>query len=242
MGDTVRRPWRRTSAATRALLLHLEEVGFDGAPRHLGTDDRGREVLSYVVGQAVTRPYPGWALDEAALRSVADLLRSFHEAVAGFDPSPHRWPGPVPDRFRTSLVTHNDPNLDNVVFRDGRAVALIDFDLAAPGSRVWEVAAAARLWAPLRLDGDVDDARRGAQLQRLVRFVTAYGLDSDERARLPEAVLANHDWLYGIVADEAAHGHQAFSQYWREGGAARSRRTRQWYVRDLELLRDAVAG
>lgn len=231
---------RRTSAATRALLQHLERVGFAGAPRHLGTDAQGREVLSYVVGHAVTHPYPDWALDEAALLSVADLLRSFHEAVDGFDASGHRWPGPVPPPFRTSLVTHNDPNLDNVVFRDGRAVALIDFDLAAPGSRVWEVAGASRLWVPLRLDGDVDDVRVGQQLERLSAFVDAYGLDADERAALPEAVLANHDWLYGIVAGEAAQGHEAFAQYWREGAADRSRRTREWYVRDLEVLRAAV--
>ncbi len=232
---------RPTSAATRELLQHLERAGFRGAPRYLGTDSQGREVLSYVVGHAVTPPYPAWALDEAALASVADLLRSFHEAVADFDASPHRWPGPVPERFRTSLVTHNDPNLDNVVFREGRAVALIDFDLAAPGSRVWEVAAAARLWVPLRLDRDVNDPRGGQQLSRLAAFVDAYGLDPAERAELPEAVLANHDWLYGIVAGEAGQGHEAFAQYWREGADERSARTRDWYVRDLEALRAAVA-
>ena len=240
VGDTVRRPMRRTSAATRELLQHLERVGFRGAPRYLGSDSQGREVLSYVVGHAVTQPYPPWALDEAALASVADLLRSFHEAVGDFDASPHSWPGPVPERFRTSLVTHNDPNLDNVVFREGRAVALIDFDLAAPGSRVWEVAAAARLWAPLRLDRDVHDVREGRQLSRLTAFVNAYGLDAAERAELPEAVLANHDWLYGLVVSEAGQGHEAFAQYWREGAAERSSRTRDWYVRDLETLRAAV--
>ena len=48
VGDTVRRPWRPTSPATHALLDHLERVGFDGAPRFLGVDDRGREILSYI--------------------------------------------------------------------------------------------------------------------------------------------------------------------------------------------------
>ena len=68
--DTVRRPLRPTSAATHALLRHLEEVGFDGAPRVLGVDDAGREVLSYIPGQAVTAPAPDWGLTDAALRSV----------------------------------------------------------------------------------------------------------------------------------------------------------------------------
>ena len=106
-------------------------------------------MLSYIPGTAVVEPYPDWALTDEALVSVAELLRAYHDAASTFDPSPYSW-APSPLRFRGSLVTHNDMNLDNVVFRDGRAAALIDFDLASPGSRAWDVACAARLWAPLR--------------------------------------------------------------------------------------------
>lgn len=240
VGDTVRRPARVTGAATRALLEHLAAVGFVGSPRYLGTDDRGREVLTYVPGEAVTPPYPPWSMGEEALRSVAELLHRYHRAVEGFDPTGHDWPGPVPPDFRGDLVTHNDPNLDNIVFRDGRAVALIDFDLASPGSAVWEVAAAARLWSPLRLEADIDDERRGRALQRLRFFVDAYGLSAAEREQLPEAVVRNHDWCYGNVADQAEHGHEAFGQYWREGAAERSGRTRVWYQESLSLIREAV--
>jgi len=66
IGNTVHRPRSRGSEATHALLRHLEAVGFDGAPRVIGTDDRGREVLSFVPGTAVVPPYPAWALTEAA--------------------------------------------------------------------------------------------------------------------------------------------------------------------------------
>ena len=149
-GQTVRRPQRPNSDAIRALLGHLEQAGFDGAPRFLGTDVRGREVLSYISGEAVTPPYPAWSLTDAALRSVAELLRRYHEAVAGFDATAHRWPRLPPEPYSGTLVCHNDPNLDNVVFRAGKAVALIDFDLASPGTALWDVAAAVRLWSPLR--------------------------------------------------------------------------------------------
>ena len=71
VGDTVRRPQRASGAATHALLRHLEDCGFDGAPRFLGIDGKGREVLSYIEGEAVTLPYPVWALTDDALRSVA---------------------------------------------------------------------------------------------------------------------------------------------------------------------------
>jgi hypothetical protein len=241
VGETVRRPLRPTSPATHALLRHLAEVGFDGAPRSLGVDRQGREVLSYIPGDAIVPPYPAWALTDAAIGSVARLLRRYHEAVSTFDPRPHTWPeSPPPPPFGTGLVCHNDPNLDNVVFRDGEAVALIDFDLARPGSRLWDVAAAARLWAPLRRDVDIEDARRGHALGRFRLFVDAYGLVGADRDRLVDAVISNHDWLYGIVSRGAENGNPGFVEYWRTGAADRAGRTRRWYVLNAHLLREAL--
>ena len=75
-GDTVHRPLRSTSAAAHALLHHLADVGFDGAPRLLGIDAHGREVLSYIPGEAVTPPYPAWSLTDDALCSVCLLYTS----------------------------------------------------------------------------------------------------------------------------------------------------------------------
>ena len=150
VGNTVRRPQRATSPATHALLRHLADVGFMGAPRFLGIDDHDREVLSYVPGTAITPPFPDWALTDEALVSVADLLLEYHRAVETFDFGQYAWPPCPHTDFTGELISHNDVNLDNVVFRGGRAVALIDFDLAGPGSRLWDVAGAARLWAPLR--------------------------------------------------------------------------------------------
>ncbi len=241
VGDTVRRPRRETTPATHALLHHLADVGFAGAPRALGVDGQGREVLTYVAGTAVTPPYPSWALTDDALDSVAHLLREYHAAVSTFDPAGHVWPRRPPSPFAGELVTHNDVNLDNVVFRNGRAVALIDFDLASPGSPVWDVAGAARLWAPLRPDSHVHDARRGRALARLRMFADAYGLTGADRDQLVAAVLANHDWSYDIVSTAAAEGHAAFSDYWARGAMARARETRQWYLENGDRLRRALA-
>jgi hypothetical protein len=240
VGDTVRRPLRPTTPATRALLDHLARVGFSGAPRHLGVDGDGREVLSYIPGEAVTPPYPSWALTDDALVSVARLLRRYHEAVATFDPSPYTWPKPVPPAFRDGLVSHNDPNLDNVVFRDRVAVALIDFDLAGPGSAVWDVAAAARLWAPLRTDRDIADARRGRSLHRFRTFVDAYGLAGPDRDLLVAAVTDNHDWCYDVVRRGAETGIAGFAEYWTASAVERAARTRQWYVHSADVLHDAL--
>lgn len=100
-GDAVHRPPGPHAASVHALLTYLDEVGFDGAPRFLGMDEQGREVLSFIPGDAVVPPYAPWMFSDDTLRSVARLLRRYHEAVADFDLAPWRWSRPPP---RSSAV------------------------------------------------------------------------------------------------------------------------------------------
>jgi hypothetical protein len=240
IGDGVRRPQRPTSRATHALLDHLERVGFPGAPRFLGIDDRGREILSYIDGEAAIAPHPDWALTDEALVSVAELLRRYHDAVRSFDPTGYRWPRPVPAAYRGPMVSHNDPNLDNVIFSAGRAIALIDFDLAGPGSVEWDVACAARLWAPLRDEDDLPTPLRGRSLERLRLFADAYGLPMVDRTRTADAIVHTHDWGYGVVRDAVASGHRTFARVWQDGARSRADRTRAWIVTHRAELLDAL--
>src|SRR5919112_1630192 len=97
VGDTVRRSTGPWTPAVHALLRHLEAVGFDGAPRVLGVDEQGREVLTFIEGDVLgggrewqpgtPTPWPRWAQSEACLVESATLLRSLHEAAASFVPS-----------------------------------------------------------------------------------------------------------------------------------------------------------
>ena len=50
LGDTVRRQTSSVSTTVHKLLVHLEKSGFDAAPRFLGIDNKGREILSYLEG------------------------------------------------------------------------------------------------------------------------------------------------------------------------------------------------
>ena len=123
----------------------------------------------------------------------------------------------------------------NLVFRDGRAVALIDFDLAGPGSAIWDLAAAARYWAPLQDEQDITDSRQGRGLERFGIFLHASGLGRADRRRVAEAVVANHDWTYAIVTEAAAAGHEGFADHWRMV-AEQATRARSWcrrYQHDL---------
>jgi hypothetical protein len=50
VGSTVRRPAGPWSPSVHHFLTHLNDVGFDGAPRTLGFDEKGRHVLEFVPG------------------------------------------------------------------------------------------------------------------------------------------------------------------------------------------------
>ncbi len=241
VGDMVMRPTAPCWPATHALLDHLAVAGFDGAPRVLSADP-ATETLTYIAGRAAVPPLAADVLTDEALVSVADLLRRYHRAAASFDPAGYAWPRPVPARYRTGLVSHNDVYPANVVFREGRAVALIDFDLAGPGSAVWDFAAAARSFVPLLDEADVTDSRQGRALERFRIFLAASGLTRASRLQVANALVTNHDWTYAIVTDAARAGHSGFADHWR-AVAPEAGRARRWCERHRQaLLAAALAG
>jgi hypothetical protein len=69
VGGTVRRPVKPDAAYVHALRRHFERCGFDGAPRYLGSDERGRAVFTFIEGFAP--PHNGFRLSEEALRAEA---------------------------------------------------------------------------------------------------------------------------------------------------------------------------
>jgi phosphotransferase family enzyme len=214
-----------------AATLTCSTAAADGPPRTAVIT----EVLTYIHGQAAVPPLPMSTLTDTALISVAALVRSYHRAVQSFDPAGYRWPRPIPVAFRTGLVSHNDVHPANLVFRDGPAVALIDFDLAGPGSAAWDLAAAARNWVPLQDDQDITDCRQGRTIERFRTFIDASELTRAERRHVAEAVVANHDWTYAIVTEVATAGHQGFADYWHKvmEPTARARRWCLRHQRDL---------
>jgi aminoglycoside phosphotransferase (APT) family kinase protein len=74
------------------------------------------------------------------------------------------------------------PVSGNVVVRDGRAAAFIDFDLARPASPLFDIAVAARHWIPLRDPVDIADARATTDLiGRFRLFADTHHLDATQR-------------------------------------------------------------
>ncbi len=254
VGGTVRRPHQPQSLAVAAYLDHLERVGFDGSPRYLGRDDAGRDVLTYVEGDVAGDPPEAWAADEALLPSVGALVRRLHEASAGFgagtgfaapagsvwgrDLVPPAQPAPDPP---PELVTHCDVTPQNVVVRDGRAVALVDFDLAGPATRLLDVYNTAMHWVPLRDPADVWETWRGVdQAARLRVLADGYGLDAAGRAAIVDLGVHRAEITWHRMRAAAEHLGGGWARMWSEGVGDQIRRRQAWLAARRDELTAAL--
>jgi serine/threonine protein kinase len=234
IGNTVRRPRGAHSPAVHRLLTHLADTGFAGAPRVI--DSRpDTEILTFIAGIAAYEPLPTWALSDEALRSFVGLLRDYHDHVETFSEDGLPWQRNVPTRWRGTLISHNDLNPANVVFRDGRAVALIDFDLAGPGCRAWDLAVAACFWVPLCDERDIHDSRRDMTFARYHLLLDAYDASRSLRREVAEATIDANKWISTIIASGAGHGHPAFSAIWQASGE-RYRGAQAWLAANQRRL------
>ncbi len=153
IGDTVRRPRQPCSPFVAELLDQLVRSGFDGAPTYLGSDVKGRDIFSYIDGCVAGRRWRRFS--DTHVSAAGALLRSFHEATRGRAVC-----------GASSVVCHNDAGPNNVVFRDDKPLALIDFDMAAPGEPIEDLGYAARAWCIASKREPVTD--RAAQVRLLV--------------------------------------------------------------------------
>jgi hypothetical protein len=233
VGPHVLRPSSPHSASIHAFLRAVRRAGFEGAPTPVGVDPDGRERLVFIDGDVPVPPYPGWSQTDTALASVATLLRGLHDAAHGFDPEGLTWDDSLADPAGGTVVCHNDVCPENVVFRDGLAVALLDFEFAAPGRPVYDVAHLARLCVPI--EDEFDQARLGwrpADRPARLRLVAdAYGLDRDGRAALLPAMddaIARVD--AAVRRSVAAGDPNAVALWTRTGGGERYDRRRRWWT------------
>jgi aminoglycoside phosphotransferase (APT) family kinase protein len=144
---------------------------------------------------------------------------------------------PPPSEYSGDIVCHNDWVPDNIVFRDGVAIALIDFDLSAPVDPIWDVAVAIRHWLPVRAECDLEPAHRGGTPgPRLSLFCAAYGLTDGDRARLLNAVLGCVEYAYQYVRTKAQAGEPAWLRAMAEGRCERHLRSLRWLEENYEEL------
>jgi Ser/Thr protein kinase RdoA (MazF antagonist) len=221
---TVRKPVTAATPAVEALLAHLD--GFPGAPRHLGRDDRGRQVVEYVPGTLGDIPR-----DRGELHRVGRLVRDLHDALADFTPPPGaRWDVVIPPD-REDLVCHHDLAPWNLVRAEDRWV-FIDWDGAGPGSRLWDLGYAAHGFVPLHAGGD--PAVDGPRLRALA---DGYGLDDGQRAALPELIAAHTRGMYDLLRTATE---EPWSRLYAEGHGDHWGPAADYVERHLDAWRTAI--
>ena len=232
-GRFVLRPSSPQTPTIHRFLSALAEAGFAGASVPDGIEPDGRERLLHVPGDVPLVPYPEWAQSDDTLASVVALLREFHVA-AGRVPRDlaDRWSDEMADPSGGTIVCHNDVCLENVVFREGRAVALLDFDFAAPGRPIYDLAALARMCVPIDDESRARFGWRPADLPLRLRLVAdTYRLEPAGRRVLLEALDDAMARGGEFLRRRVAAGDVNFATMWEEGGGlARFDRRRAWWA------------
>lgn len=171
VGVTVRRPRSDASGFVAELLRVLRKNGFEGAPDYLGIDAKGRDCFSHVAG-VVEPKWRHWPDETVA--AFGKLLHGFHDATRGSALA-----------GECAVVCHHDSGPHNVVFRDGVPVALIDFDMAAPGDPLEDLAYAAWAWC---ISSNPARPPVAVQAGQVALLADAYQLDTALRQALPDAI------------------------------------------------------
>jgi aminoglycoside phosphotransferase (APT) family kinase protein len=186
IGDTVHRPANPWTPTVHAVLRHLEAAGFDGAPRALGFDEQGREILTFLHGDTIgeRHPWPEWPHSESALRQVGAWMRRLHDTTATFiPPDDATW---LAGTWHPGLIIgHHDASPYNAVWDGDGLVGFVDWDTTGPSPREFDLAYLALTWVPLQ-------ARHVAEFQGFTAFadrsrrfhilLDAYGYDGDRSA------------------------------------------------------------
>jgi hypothetical protein len=249
VGATVRRPVRPFTETVQQYLAHLRRSGIDFVPEPLGYDDRGREVMSYMHGEAPVEPLPEWATTKDGLVQLAGLIRRLHDAASSWQPPADAVWGGIPGAdgvvteplFDTpELVSHRDYCPGNVIFRNNLPAGLIDFDLARPTTRVADVVNALYWWAPLLHPDDRAPHLRTADIPGRVRlFVDSYGMTTEQRALVaPIAVVGARN--AHRTTRHAASVDPVFRRWWDEGVAQRMPRAEAWIAENADSITAAL--
>ena len=144
---------------------------------------------------------------------------------------------PGAPRWRTRPVVRsacdNDVCLENVVFDEGVAVGLLDFDFCAPGRPVYDLAQFARMCVPI--DDDINAGRLGwrdADRRARLRLVAdAYGLPARGRSELLAVLDVSIERGGEFVRRRVDAGDPNFIAMWNNmGGAERFDRRRRWWA------------
>lgn len=222
--DTVRRELKPESTQIHKLLNHLKYKGFSYAPVYLGIDEKDREILSYIEGEAGNYPLKEYMWSDNSLIEIGKMIRLYHDAVSDFTYTDH-WYSIDNTPKPYEVICHNDFAIYNIIFNGEKPVGIIDFDVAAPGPRLWDLAYTLYTCVPLSRLYHTEtgkavyyDTLRDANhiKHRVNLFFESYGMEELKDDYL-EMVLLRLEGLCKYMIRKASEGDRVFQKMIDEG-------------------------
>lgn len=240
LGNLVLRPADEDVEVERVII----EVGkvFHGVPKTFGRDSNGRLKLEWIEGESADAFEGDDEQSKSLLLSVGTLLRDLHDSTeAAVTKTVSTFRDSLDPSGIQEVVCHGDAGPGNIVLRDGTAFALIDWEMASPGRRSWELATALRYWAPFRNPAN----KKSAELlldpwQRAEWILDGYAASDNLRLETVKLLPLNQkvqaEYVIGRIK---ARGDSVYEEWVAKGGIRRLVLDDAWLGGESERLLQA---
>ncbi|EEM97646.1 Trifolitoxin immunity domain protein [Bacillus thuringiensis IBL 200] len=171
------------------------------------------------------------------LKGIAKMLRLYHDAVSDF-PLLDDWKPMDHTPNNIEVLCHNDFAIYNIIFNNEKPVGIIDFDVAAPGPRLWDIAYTLYTCVPLSRvyyteSGEAihyESSQHADRIKERVKlFVQSYGKNMDEDYL--GMVLLRLEGLCTYMKRKAQEGDLNFQRMIDEGHL-------EHYEKDMKFIRN----
>ena len=229
IGLTVRKQWTDATPSVLEFMTAVREAGID-APAVFGQDEQGRQVTEFIPGQLALESVP---LTHSELSRVGAMVRAIHDASETFTPAGEAvWSTAIPAPG-SELICHNDLAPWNLIIGD--RWVFIDWDAAAPSTRLWDLAYSAQAFTLSNTDQAPEDAARN-----LVAFINGYGADRDLRANLPKAMHRRAAAMLQLLKSSHDTGREPWASMYSDGHGDHWRAATDYAKRHQSIWSDAL--
>ena len=229
-GDVVFKTGGPWVPAVHTVLDHLESRGFPYSPKALGIDDKGREMISFLPGESMMRPWkPPMFTDQGPVQAAA-MLRELHDATRDLVlPPDTEWRTGKAAKTPGQVIRHGDLGPWNTLWQGDRLTGLVDWDFAEPGMALTDLAQMALYFVPLRGEDHWPETcfpQRPDFAHRVEVLCSAYGEFT------PTEVVREVDRLQSTemrrMAEFAAQGLYPWTMFRDDGEIERTGREVEW--------------
>lgn len=236
-GDFVLRP-ADEDPAVEQLIIEVGKV-FSGIPKTFGRDPQGRFKLEWIEGECAEAFNENEESSKTRLLSVGELLRELHDSTAdiatnkvvnlrdSLDPSGVH-----------EVICHGDAGPGNIVFREGKAFAFIDWEMSAPGRRSWDLATALRYWSPFRNPANKKPTELLFDpMQRASWVLDGYSASEELRSEIVRILPLNQKiQAEYVITRIKARGEVVYEEWVAKGGIRRLELDSAWLGGESERL------